>query len=184
MHLSIGELLQMESSRNFSIDEDKYYETIKYKTASLISVCCEAGAYSAGASQNDIELCRQFGEKLGCIFQIKDDILDYVGNDKTGKQIGIDIKEKKVTLPLICAWYNIDEDHKRRVSGLWSSIDHNSENFKEIIEIVVENKGISECEKVMKKLKSNALEVLNKFNDSEAKLALAKLLDYIIEREK
>jgi octaprenyl-diphosphate synthase len=184
INLSMGELMQMKYSQDFLIDEDKYYEVIKCKTASLISVCCEAGAYSTGANKYDVELCRLFGEKLGCIFQIKDDILDYVGNNKTGKQIGIDIKEKKITLPLICAWKNMTEYQQDILINLWNSVCNNPENIQLIIKMVVDNNGISDCEKIMYEHKDNVLKILDNFEESKSKLALVELLDFIIERDK
>lgn len=184
INLSIGELLQIDYSKDFLISKEKYYQIISYKTASLISVCCEAGAYTVNAKNEDIIFCRNFGELLGCIFQIKDDILDYVGDKNTGKEIGIDIKEKKVTLPLISAWNNMSETERNRLLFLWSSIDNNSNNIQEIINIVIKNNGISICEGEMFKLKKEAINILDNFNDSKAKSALKNILDYIIERNK
>jgi len=183
MSLSLGELLQMKYSKSFDIDEDKYFEVIKYKTASLISVCCESGAYTVNATEKNILLCKEFGEILGYIFQIKDDVLDYVGNG-TGKETGIDIKEKKITLPLICAWKNMNEIDRKKLISLWDSADNDLDPVYSIIQIVIDNEGISGCNKEMRKLKDKALGILNNFKDSKARSSLVYLLDYIIERDK
>lgn len=183
MNLSMGELMQMKYSKEFSVDIDQYFEIIKSKTASLMSVCCEAGAYTAGANTEEINLCKKLGEVIGCIFQIKDDILDYIGNSNTGKEIGIDIKEKKVTLPLICAWNNMNQDQQSELLSLWNSIDNFPEKSQKIIKIVVDNKGIVGSEKIMAERKNEAVEIINQFSDSDAKYAFGAIIDFIINRD-
>ncbi|MDL2262651.1 polyprenyl synthetase family protein [Bacteroidales bacterium OttesenSCG-928-I21] len=183
VNLSVGELLQMKYANQFSVDEDKYYEIINYKTTSLLSACCEVGAYSAGASKDEINYCRQFGEKLGCIFQIKDDILDYIGNKKTGKKIGVDIKERKVTLPLICAWKNMSLSERSHLAELWSSAEKTPEIVSQIQSLVIDKGGISGCEHVMKLHKDEASAILKNFKESDSKKALQKLLNYMLERD-
>jgi octaprenyl-diphosphate synthase len=184
MSLSLGELIQMKSSEVFIINKQKYYEIIKNKTASLLSSCCEAGAYTVNATKSEILDCKKFGEILGYIFQIKDDILDYVGDNGTGKKIGIDIIEKKVTLPLIYAWDSMSECDRKTIVELWDIAGNNSESVQSIIEIVVDNDGILACNNEMQMLKCKALDILAKFDDSYAKLALTALIDFIIDRDK
>jgi octaprenyl-diphosphate synthase len=182
--LSVGELQQMSNSANFKVSRDNYFEVIKKKTASLLSVCCESGAYTAGVDDVTVKRAGYFGEILGIIFQIKDDILDYVGNGETGKETGIDIREGKITLPLICAWDNMDESSKAKIVSLWDQVGINRSYEKVIIQEVIKFDGILEAEKIMKELKAQALEVLNDFPDTPARLALAQIIDYIIDRNK
>lgn len=182
--LSVGELQQMTNSANFEVNREKYFDVIKKKTASLLSVCCECGSYTVNADETAVNKAGHFGEILGVIFQIKDDILDYVGNGETGKETGIDIRDGKITLPLICAWENMDESHKSNITNLWSEVgvNRNCENL--IIEEVIKHKGISGAEKVMKELKKEALSILSDFPETPARKALAEIIDYIIERNK
>jgi octaprenyl-diphosphate synthase len=182
--LSVGELQQMSNSAQFIIDEDKYLDVIKKKTASLLSVCCKAGVYSTNDSLEDIEKAGQFGEILGIIFQIKDDILDYVGSGETGKETGIDIREGKVTLPLIRAWEMMSEEEKNSLSEYWSCAGNLRDCENKILKMVISRGGIKAAEKDMIEYKKRALKILNEFPKSVARDALSEIIDYIIERDK
>ena len=138
--LSLGELEQQISNfKNFEINEEKYFKIIKNKTASLLSACCKAGAYSTVKDEIILEKAHEFGENLGIIFQIKDDILDYVGNEKTGKEKGIDIKEGKITLPLIRAFQNMSESNRNQLKVVWQQAFDDAEIRKNIIELTIKN---------------------------------------------
>jgi len=184
MRLSLGELQQMRKSEDFDLSIDKYYEVIKNKTASLISTCCKAGAYTGGASDSQVSIIENFGELLGIIFQIKDDILDYNGDKVTGKQTGIDILENKVTLPLICAWDNMNNSQRISFNLLWKVEDKNQYHIDTIIKYVIDNKGITDCYKVIEEFKKKALDLLIDIPNCKAKSALIELVDFIIDREK
>jgi octaprenyl-diphosphate synthase len=183
MQLSLGELQQMNKSRNFDVDEEKYYEVIRNKTASLISACCKAGAFTGGASVEQIKIVEEFGELLGIIFQIKDDLLDYTGNKKTGKEIGIDIKEGKVTLPLILAWNRMDTSSQDNLRNLWDGVSEKPEITENIIIMVSEFGGIVASNDEMIRLKQKTLLLLNLLPKTKAREALAKVIDYIISRD-
>ncbi len=182
--LSVGELQQMSNSANFEVNREKYFEVIKNKTASLLSVCCKSGVYTSGADKYMIEKASLFGEIIGIIFQIKDDILDYIGNGETGKETGIDIREGKITLPLICGWENMDDKEQNRIRNLYSIAGNDRSAEREIISSVIKHKGISGSEDVMKEFKNKALDILDDFPESKAREALAAIIDYIIERDK
>lgn len=182
--LSLGELQQMSNSAKFEINEEAYLEVIKNKTASLLCACCKAGVYSTFDDANMIEKAGIFGDILGIIFQIKDDILDYVGNGETGKETGIDIREGKVTMPLILAWKNMNDEEKILLSEYWSSAGTYRDYEKKIIELVNAKGGIKDSEKVMQEYKNKALIVLREFPKSSSRDALKALIDYIIERER
>ena len=182
INLSSGELIQNVYSKKFTADLDLYYKIINYKTASLLSVCCEAAAYSVNATENEIQSAKKLGELLGIIFQIKDDILDYDRNNNSGKELGIDLKEGKVTLPVITACNNMSKDMKAKLISLWNSKEKNNKIVNEIINIVVDNNGITESEEIMIKHKKEAITCLNNFKDTDIKLLFIELLDYIISR--
>jgi len=182
--LSVGELQQMSNSSRFEVNREKYFEVIKNKTASLLSVCCKSGAYTSGTANENVSKAELFGEILGMIFQIKDDILDYAGNGETGKETGIDIREGKITLPFICAWENMSLSEQENTKKLWHVAGNNREAENSVISAVIKNGGIVGSEKIMLQLKKEALEVLKAFPNSKAKDALSALIDYIIERDK
>src|SRR5476651_2633187 len=148
--MSEGELLQVEKVRRMDIDEPVYYEVIRQKTASLIASCCACGAASAGADKETIEKMRLFGEKIGIAFQIKDDMFDF-GTDDVGKPLGIDIKEKKVTLPLIYSLNNCDTATKKRMINLVKNHNDEAEKIKQIISFVKSSGGLEYAETQMKK---------------------------------
>lgn len=181
--MSEGELLQIEKARRLDIDESVYFEIIRQKTASLIAAACAAGTSSVTDNKETIESMRKFGETIGIAFQIKDDLFDY-GSASIGKPKGIDIKEKKMTLPLIYALSKAEKREKRRII---SSIKNNSKDAKviqDVIAFVKEKGGLDYATKLMQKYKDEALAMLSNTPPSEAREALFKLVDYVIERDK
>ncbi len=181
--MSEGELLQMEKARKLDITEEVYYDVIRQKTASLIASCCAVGASSADQSQEVIDKMWDFGIKVGMAFQIKDDLFDY-GNEEIGKPVGIDIKEKKMTLPLIYALTDASWNEKRKIINLIKNHSHKPKKVKEVIEFVKQSGGIEYSVEVMNNYHHQALEVLKYFPDSEYKSSLQKLIDYTINRHK
>lgn len=181
--MSEGELLQMEKARKLDIDESVYYDIIRQKTASLIASCCAVGASSSGADEATIEKMRLFGEKVGMAFQIKDDLFDY-GSAEIGKPLGIDIKEKKMTLPLIYALRNASLLEKKQVIFKIKNQSHKSKKVQEVIEFVKSSGGIEYAQTIMEKFYQEALEILHSFNDSTFKTSLNGLVQFTILREK
>ncbi len=181
--MSEGELLQMEKARKLDIDEEVYYEIIRQKTASLIASCCAVGACSSGANIESIEKMRLFGEKVGMAFQIKDDLFDY-GTAEIGKPLGIDIKEKKMTLPLIFALRQASFVEKEKVIFKIKYQNLKSKKVKEVIEFVKGSGGIEYAQKVMEKNYNEALDILDTFEDSDFKNSLNGLVQYTILRDK
>src|ERR1700748_3251747 len=163
-----GELLQVEKVRRMDVDEPIYYEVIRQKTASLIASCCACGAASAGAGGVVIEKMRLFGEKIGIAVQIKDDIFDF-GTDDVGKPLGIDIKEKKVTLPLIYSLNNCDKAEKKRVINLVKNHNDEPEKIKQIIAFVQAAGGLQYAETQMRKYQDEAFDILNTFPEGDSR---------------
>ena len=181
--MSEGELLQIEKARSMDIKEEIYFEIIRNKTASLIASSCACGASSAGADKETIEKMRLFGEKIGIAFQIKDDLFD-LGTDDVGKPLGIDIKEKKMTLPLIYALNNASFFEKRKIINLVKNYGHNNKKVQEVIDFVIHSGGIEYSKKAMNKYQEEALEILSTFPDSKSKSGLEQLISYTTERKK
>jgi octaprenyl-diphosphate synthase len=181
--MSEGELLQIEKVRRMDISETVYYEVIRQKTASLIASCCACGAASANADDVTIEKMRLFGEKIGIAFQIKDDMFDF-GTDDVGKPLGIDIKEKKVTLPLIYALNNSDSSDKRRVINLVKNHNDDPKKIAQIIAFVKNKGGLEYSETQMKKYQDEAFAILDTFPPGEARTALEQLVRFTTERNK
>lgn len=181
--MSEGELLQIEKVRRMDISETVYYEVIRQKTASLIASCCACGAASANADEETIEKMRLFGEKIGIAFQIKDDMFDF-GTDDVGKPLGIDIKEKKVTLPLIYALNNSDGSEKKRMIQLVKNHNDDPKKITEIINFVKQKGGLEYSETQMKIYQDEAFAILNTFPNGEAKTGLEQLVRYTTERNK
>ncbi len=181
--MSEGELLQIEKVRRMDISEELYFHVIRQKTASLIASCCASGAASAGANATAIEKMRLFGEKVGIAFQIKDDTFDF-GVDDVGKPIGIDIKEKKVTLPLIYALNKAEKSEKKRIINLVKNHQDKSEKIQAIIDFVNEKNGVSYANQKMVQYQHEAFEILADFPDSDAKKGLQELVKYTTERKK
>lgn len=180
--MSEGELLQMEKARKLDIEESTYFDIIRGKTSSLLSAACSAGAYSATENEETTEFFRLFGEYVGIAFQIKDDLFDY-GQDNIGKPTGIDIKEKKMTLPLIYTLQNTDRATKRKIIYIVKNENTNKQKVQEVIDIVHQAGGIEYSVKKMKEYQYKALEMLNQYPDSEAKSALIELVNYVIDRK-
>ncbi len=181
--LSEGELLQMEKARRLDIDETVYYQIIKQKTASLIASCCAVGACSVGATAEVVEKMHLFGEKVGMAFQIKDDLFDY-GEDEIGKPLGIDIKEKKMTLPLIYALNQASLMEKRRIISLIRNQSHKPKKVQEVIQFVKSSGGLTYAKNVMQRYVDEARQILSEFGDSSHRRSLEQLVLYTIERTK
>ena len=181
--ISEGELLQIEKARRLDITEDVYYDIIRQKTATLIAACCALGAASVRPDSEEIETFRKFGELCGMAFQIKDDLFDY-GERKIGKPTGIDIKEQKMTLPLI---YVLNNSSKQEKSWLVNSIkNHNRDKkrVKEVITFVKENGGLDYAVQRMLQFKEEALTLLGNYPDSVYKNSLEHMVNYVVERKK
>tara|TARA_R110001599_G_C12093245_1_gene646282 strand:+ start:19 stop:915 length:897 start_codon:yes stop_codon:yes gene_type:complete len=181
--MSEGELLQMAKARNLDITEDIYYDVIRQKTASLIASCCAVGATASNASQEDIDKMRDFGLKVGMAFQIKDDLFDY-GTEEVGKPLGIDIKEQKMTLPLIYSLQNASSSTKRRIIRTVKSKGDHSKKVNEVVAFVRESGGIEYAQKVMNQYYQEAKEILETFEPSVYRDSLSQLVTYTIERSK
>lgn len=180
--MSEGELLQIEKARQLDITEEVYFDIIRKKTATLIAACTAIGATSVDADKNEIEKMRKFGELIGIAFQIKDDLFDY-SEAKIGKPTGIDIKEQKMTLPLI---YTLNHCSKKERKWLINSVKNHNRNkkrVKEVIAFVRQNNGIDYTVKKMKEYQQNALHILDEYPESPYKNSLITMVNYVIERE-
>jgi len=181
--MSEGELLQIEKARHLDITEAIYYDVIRKKTASLIATCCEAGALSVGAHTERAQL-RQFGELIGLAFQIKDDIFDYGTGEHIGKPTGIDIREQKLTLPLIYALQNAPQAIQKELRYIIKNEYDVSTRVQRAIQLVWESGGVQYAQKRMEALAAEALEILASYPDSPAKASLIGLVAYTMNREK
>ncbi len=181
--MSEGELLQIEKTRNLNLSEEIYYDIIRKKTASLIASCCAIGAASAGANAEQIEQMRLFGEKIGIAFQMKDDLLDY-GDSDIGKPTGIDLKEKKLTLPIIYTINNSDRSTRNFIINTIKNHNNNKSKVTEVIKYVNEHDGIAYTRKAMERHKNEALTLLNNVSESPYKENLRELVAYVIDRTK
>ena len=182
--ISEGELLQIEKSRKLDITEEVYFEIIRRKTASLIAACCATGAASTGASEEEVEKMWSFGEKVGLAFQIKDDLLDLGDGTRIGKPTGVDIKEKKLTLPLIHTLNTYDSANRRRLLKLIRKAPNDPEAVNAVMSEVLEGLGMDYARGKMNDLRDEAVALLNRFENTEAKKSLIALLDFTIERNK
>ena len=180
--MSEGELLQAEKARKLDITEDIYFNIIRCKTASLISSACAAGAFSSNENEEQAKLFSSFGEKVGIAFQIKDDLFDY-GNEDVGKPTGNDIKEKKMTLPLIHTLNHCDKATKNKIISIFKNSEKKKTEIKFILEAVNNHKGIEYATQKMNQYVDEAFEILNAFEDSEAKMHLTNLVKYSINRK-
>ena len=181
--MSEGELLQIEKVRRMDISEELYFEVIRQKTASLIASCCACGAASAGADEQTIEKMRLFGEKVGIAFQIKDDTFDF-GTDDVGKPLGIDIKEKKVTLPLIYALNNAEKPERKRIINLVKNHNDDPKKIQEVIDFVNSKNGVHYANQKMLEYQNEAFDILYQFEESDARTGLEQLVRYTTERKK
>ena len=178
-----GELLQMEKARRLDIKEDIYYEIIRQKTASLIAAACSAGAASTATNEADIECIRMFGEKTGMAFQIRDDLFDF-GDDDIGKPLGIDIKEKKMTLPLIYALSKASRPTRKHIINLVKNESDKTEKVNEVIQFVRESGGLEYAREAMYRFRQEAFDLLDGVPDSPARQSLRDLLVFVTERKK
>lgn len=181
--ISEGELLQIEKARQLDITESVYYDIIRQKTATLIAACCSLGAASVKPNSNDVETMRKFGELIGMAFQIKDDLFDY-GEEQIGKPTGIDIKEKKMTLPLIYALNNCTKKEKAWLINSVKNYNKDKNRVKEVIAFVKQQGGLEYAVQKMKAFQQSALQLLEQYPESEFKSALILMVNYVIERKK
>jgi octaprenyl-diphosphate synthase len=180
--MSEGELLQLEKSRKLNLDESIYFEIIRNKTASLLGSACAIGALSTSNSKEISDKMKLFGEKIGIAFQIKDDLFDY-GSQKIGKPTGNDIKEKKLTLPLIYTLNNCDKTTRQRLIYILKNENKKSSSVNFVISMVNESGGILYATEKMNTYKKEAIEILYEFEDSPVRKALEDLVNYSIDRK-
>jgi octaprenyl-diphosphate synthase len=180
--MSEGELLQIEKARSLNLDETVYYDIIRNKTASLLASACAAGAFSGSHDESIAEKMRLFGEKTGMAFQIKDDLFDY-GTDDIGKPTGNDIKEKKLTLPLIYALNKVDRSTRREVIYKIKNNNKDQKKVKEVIDIVKQSGGIEYAQDKMFAYRDEALVILNSFEQNETRKALEELVRFTTDRK-
>ncbi|HEX6181001.1 MAG TPA: polyprenyl synthetase family protein [Chitinophagaceae bacterium] len=180
--MSEGELLQIEKSRSLNLDEDVYFEIIRNKTASLLASACAAGAYSTSHDHQLAEKMRTFGEKVGIAFQIKDDLFDY-GSEKIGKPTGNDIKEKKITLPLIYTLNMLDRAARRECIYIIKNQNKQKDKVQLVIDKVKETGGIAYAENKMFMYRDEALSILHQFPDNEVRQALEELVRFTTDRQ-
>lgn len=181
--MSEGELLQIEKARKLDITEAIYYDIIRQKTATLIAACCSLGAASVKPDSEHVEKMRKFGELIGMAFQIKDDLFDY-GNEKIGKPTGIDIKEQKMTLPLI---YALNAASSKEKSWLINSVKNHHMDKKRVHAVIQKVKdlgGLDYAVRKMKEYQREAFEILAPYPDSEYKASLELMMNYVIDRKK
>ena len=182
--MSEGELLQIEKARRLDIDEEVYFEIIRQKTATLIAACCASGAHSVGADAETVAKMRQFGETVGIAFQLKDDLFDYQATDITGKPVGIDIKEQKMTLPVIYAVNRASSAEKRWIIRTIKHHHDRPEKVAELIEYIKNSGGIDYAQQTMERYRQEALSLLDSMPQNEASDALRRLVTFVIERKK
>ncbi|MBF44875.1 MAG: polyprenyl synthetase [Flavobacteriales bacterium] len=182
--MSEGELLQIEKARKLDIEEDVYFEIIRQKTATLIAACCACGAITAKQDKETVERMRKFGELIGIAFQMKDDLFDYYNEDVIGKPTGIDIKEQKMTLPLIYSLRNCDKKQKKFIIQTIKNHNTNNERVSKVLEIVKKSGGINYTVEKMKAYQEEALHLLKTFDDNESRKSLELLVNFVIERKK
>jgi len=181
--MSEGELLQIQKTRKLDIDEETYFKVISDKTASLLETCCTIGAMSTTDNKDYIEAMKNYGHSLGMSFQIRDDILDYEGTTNLiGKPVGGDIKEKKITLPLIYSLNKVSKSEASRIRKILKNANDKTK-VKEVIEFVKENNGIDYALKVAQKYSDEAKNSLSIFPDSETKSSMRELVDFVTERK-
>ncbi len=180
--MSEGELLQLQKARSLNFKEDIYFEIIKNKTASLLASACAAGAWSTSNDNDITEKMRLFGEKAGIAFQIKDDLFDYSG-ENVGKPTGNDIKEKKLTLPLIYSLNKVDKETRRKMIYIIKNNNRDKEKVKWVIDMVEESGGISYATEKMNVYKNEALQILRQFAETPARKGLEDMVIYVTDRK-
>jgi len=179
--MSEGELLQLEKARKLDIDEAVYFEVIRKKTASLIASCCACGAASAGATEEEIERMRLFGEKIGIAFQLKDDLFDF-GFDQIGKPLGIDIKEKKMTLPLIYALQQSNRSEKRRIINIIKNKSDEPNQVQMVLDFVRQSGGLAYADTQMKRYQQEAFDLIANRGSDTHRNHLENLVLYTTQR--
>jgi len=182
--MSEGELLQIQRSRTMNITQEQYFEIIRKKTATLISACAASGAKSVGCDAEVVNRMKLFGEYVGISFQLKDDLFDYQSKGIIGKPTGNDIKEKKLTLPLIFALEKSTKSEKRHILHTISKHNKNSEKIKTVIDFVLSKGGLEFASNMMYDYRNKAIELLASYPDSETKTSLIEFVNYTIERNK
>ncbi len=180
--MSEGELLQIEKARSLNLDESVYFEIIRNKTASLLASSCAAGAYSACGDEKLTEKLGRFGEAVGIAFQIKDDLFDY-GNEQTGKPSGNDLKEKKLTLPLIYTLNKVDKSLRRELIYIIKNQNRDPEKVKYVVGRVKEAGGIHYATEKMNQYRDEAMAILYEFQDSEVRKGLEELVRFTTDRK-
>jgi octaprenyl-diphosphate synthase len=180
--MSEGELLQLEKARSLNLKEDVYYEIIRNKTASLLASACAAGAWSTSGDEKKTERMRLFGEKTGMAFQIKDDLFDYA-SENVGKPTGNDIKEKKLTLPLIYTLNNCDKETRRKIIYIVKNNNNEKQKVKWVIDKVVEAGGIDYATKKMNEFKMEAIQILSEFDDLPYRNGLEDMVSFVTDRK-
>lgn len=181
--MSEGELLQIQKSKDFNVDEETYFRIIADKTASLLATCCEVGAASATDDPDARKALKDYGENVGIAFQIRDDIFDFGGDEKIGKPIGNDLKEKKLTLPLLYSFARVSKKSSKEILKIIKKGDLSSENIGKVSAFVYENGGIEYAEKTARSYASKALERIEFLPDSEAKTSLLNFANFVIDRD-
>jgi len=179
-----GELLQLQKARKLNIKEEDYYKIIISKTAALLSACTACGARSVSEDPETIQLMKDLGENIGIAFQIRDDILDYEGTGITGKTVGNDIKEKKITLPLIYALEQSANSKKRHIINIVRNKKKTKAEINEVIGFVIEYGGLEYAELKMNQYRDKALAILDSYPDSEVKESLREFVNYTTSRKK
>ena len=183
-YMSKGELLQIEQNDEYNLTEDEYFTLISYKTGYLISACCQFGARAANADNERIEVMKRFGEQLGIAFQIRDDILDLIGDSKTlGKPVANDIQNNKITLPMLSALKMVDAKKAQSILEIMRN-NPDPEQIDEVVQFIDDHGGIQDAEKQAQKFKNNALKLLDGFKPSPYKTALEGMVEFVSDRTK
>ena len=182
--MSEGELLQIEKSRKLDINEEVYFNIIRQKTATLIAACCSSGAVSVGQKKEIVNKMNLFGEKAGIAFQIKDDLFDYTQSSLIGKPTAIDIREQKMTLPLIYTLNSVDVKLKKHILNIVKNHHKNDKKVSEVINLVKKHGGLKYAEEKMNFYHKEAIRILDDLEHNTANQSLRLLLDYVIYRKK
>jgi octaprenyl-diphosphate synthase len=182
--MSEGEILQMQKTRKLNLTEEEYFEIIRKKTATLLSSCTASGARSVTSDEQIVGKMKEFGINLGIAFQIKDDLFDYEKTTITGKPKGNDIKEKKLTLPLIAALHNCDKKKRTEIIRLINKKSSKRDTYSTVFKFVHEYKGIEYATQKMYEFHKNSIKILHEFPQNEVRDALEKLMNYVVERKK
>jgi octaprenyl-diphosphate synthase len=180
--MSQGELLQLEKARNLNLDEEVYYEIIRQKTATLIAACCAMGAASIKPDSKEVEVFRKFGEYAGMAFQIKDDLFDY-SEDRVGKPTGIDIRERKMTLPFLHVLEKASASQKKWLIDGIKKHNKNKKRVKEIIAFIIDQGGLEYAQIQMNQFRDKALEILKAYPETVYSIALSNLVNYVVDRK-